>query len=50
MEEYPKWSPDGSLILFTVGNAALFTMAADGTDRRRITEDHFFTAGSDWGR
>lgn len=50
MEEYPRWSPDGGSILFTVGNAALFTMLADGTNRRRVTGDHFFTAGSDWGR
>jgi Tol biopolymer transport system component len=50
MEEYPKWSPDGDQILFTVGNAALFTMAADGTDRRQVIGEHFFTAGDDWGR
>jgi TolB protein len=50
MEEYPVWSLDGERILFTIGNAALFTMAADGTDRRRVTENHFFTAGDDWGR
>jgi TolB protein len=50
MEEYPKWSPDGRRILFTVGNAALFTMAAEGTDRQQVTAERFFTAGTDWGR
>jgi len=49
MEEYPQWSPDGARILFTVGNAALFTMKADGSDWRRLTEDDFFTASEDWG-
>jgi hypothetical protein len=25
-------------------------MSADGTNRRRVTGDHMFTAGWDWGR
>jgi Tol biopolymer transport system component len=49
MEEYPSWSPDGERILFTLGNAALFTIAVDGSDRKRVTDAHFFTAGADWG-
>lgn len=38
----PAWSPDGSRIAFTSyranGAAALWTMAADGTDARQVTE------------
>jgi TolB protein len=48
LEEYPRWSPDGKRIAFTVGNRAIFVMEADGRNRRRVLQDHFFTAGSEW--
>jgi Tol biopolymer transport system component len=40
--EAPAWSPDGSRIAFSarpgdVGGRAIWTMAADGTDLRRVT-------------
>src|SRR4029453_12185632 len=32
----PAWSPDGSMLVFAGGDG-LFTIRADGSDRRRIT-------------
>ena len=48
LEEYPDWSPDGKRIAYTVANSSIWVMDADGTNKRRVTEDHFFTAGSQW--
>lgn len=41
-EEWPAWSPDGTLIAFTStreGNQELFVAAADGSNVRRLTSD-----------
>jgi TolB protein len=38
----PNWSPDGSRVVFaskTGGNVDIYTIAADGTDLRRLTTD-----------
>jgi Tol biopolymer transport system component len=39
-EEAPSWSPDGTRLAFSAsdaGGSAIWTMRADGTDRRRLT-------------
>ena len=42
----PRWSSDGSRILFIAGG--LFTMAADGTDLVRVTDDGGDYLWADW--
>jgi len=48
----PKWSPDGTRILFGKdinGQNDLFTMRADGTDQVRVTTDPASEYVGDWG-
>jgi TolB protein len=47
----PRWSPDGSKILFTsymAGNAELFTMNPDGTGVVNLTNHGAYDASGDW--
>jgi Tol biopolymer transport system component len=47
----PRWSPDGSLILFSANrtdNYDLYTMHADGTGLRQITTDPADDYSADW--
>jgi Tol biopolymer transport system component len=50
----PTWSPDGQRILYTdlgvegTGAPDLFTMSADGTDRRQVTHAAFLEAVATW--
>jgi len=47
----PRWSPDGSLILFTAdrtGNFDLYTMHADGTELRQLTTDPADDYSPEW--
>ncbi|MBC8505444.1 MAG: PD40 domain-containing protein [Anaerolineales bacterium] len=44
---FPKWSPDGEQVLFTVpGEWNLYTILADGTEITQITD--FRSANADW--
>ncbi len=48
---YPHWSKDGKRILFQsnkTGKWQLYTIARDGTDLRRITNDDFNNYMADW--
>ncbi len=47
----PAWSPDGSRIAFVSdrdGNQEIYTMAADGTDLVRVTQDPADDIDPDW--
>ncbi len=48
---YPHWSKDGKRVLFQsnkTGKWQLYTIARDGTDLRRITNDEFNNYMADW--
>ena len=49
---FPAWSPDGTRIAFGMldeeGGSDLYTMAADGSDRNRLTSDPEFDTGPQW--
>ncbi len=51
-DEGPAWSPDGTMIAFTSERSDLFgdiwTMHADGTDQRRLTENVILDESPDW--
>jgi CubicO group peptidase (beta-lactamase class C family) len=50
----PRWSPDGTRLVFIVADgdgdsdSDLYTMAADGTDRVRLTDDPAFDTLPQW--
>jgi Tol biopolymer transport system component len=48
----PRWSPDGSQILFHVeqdnGNLAVYVVNADGTNSRRVTPGHYNNRNTVW--
>jgi len=47
----PKWSPDGTQILFTStrdGNFEVYVMNADGTAQTRLTSNPAVDIGADW--
>ena len=48
----PKWSPDGTMIGFTLDGRldTAFVMNADGTGRRRVTDDLHDTRFISWSR
>ena len=51
----PVWSPDGSHIAYTSGTSSsglseIFTMAADGSAKTRVSDDEGFSAEPDWQR
>jgi WD40 repeat protein len=48
-----RWSPDGSRFLFSMnldGQFDVYTVGADGSDLRRITESHLDEFGEEWLR
>lgn len=50
-ERHPAWSPNGERIAFSsdaAGNYDLWTMAADGSDRRQLTSSEDFDAEPAW--
>jgi C-terminal processing protease CtpA/Prc/Tol biopolymer transport system component len=50
-ESEPKWSPDGSRILFTSernGNGDIYTIKADGSDLKRITHHSAGDGSGSW--
>jgi len=50
--EIAEWSPDGSLILFTAGDAGgptqIYVVGLDGADERRITQNTDTAANGSW--
>jgi Tol biopolymer transport system component len=53
MDFDPVWSPDGSRIAYvsfqvTEGNVDIWTMNADGTQQRRLTQDAAIELAPDW--
>ena len=51
LDEGPAWSPDGSRIAFTstrAGSSDIWTMAADGSDQRRLTALPGTEESPDW--
>jgi dipeptidyl aminopeptidase/acylaminoacyl peptidase len=49
---FPRWSPDGTRIVFAMfeerESSDIFTMAADGSDRIRLTNDASFDTAPQW--
>ena len=47
-DSFPAWSPDGELILYSRGDADLYTIRPDGTVRRRLTRHPAVEAFPSW--
>ena len=50
-DEHPRWSPDGSQIIFQTtrdGNSEIYRMNADGTNPTRLTTDPGEDTSPEW--
>ena len=52
LDAFPQWSPDGTKIVFhsdrAGGDTEVYTMNADGTDVKRLTNNRGFDGNCDW--